>query len=141
MEGDMEALSTRVDELEQELLESRARTEALERELEEARDSNEQLERFAAMAAHELLKPLIMTEAFATMIAERGGHGLDLDTRQDIDTLVRVSSRMRLLVETLLMEARPGGEDLQRQAVDMGQVLQDCVDMLGSDIRARDASV
>ena len=94
----------RVDESEVERLESRE--VELERELAELREKNAQLERFAAMAAHELLKPLIMTEAYATMIAERGGHGLDLDTRQDIDTLVRVSSRMRLLVETLLMEAR-----------------------------------
>ena len=59
-----------------------SRVEELERELAETREKNEQLERFAAMAAHELLKPLIMTEAFATMIAERGGHGLDLDTRR-----------------------------------------------------------
>ena len=60
------------------------------------------------MAAHEVLKPLVMTEAFATMIAERGGHGLDLDTRRDVDTLIRISSRMRLLVEAMLMDARPG---------------------------------
>ena len=129
----------RVDESEVERLESRE--VELERELAELRDKNAQLERFAAMAAHELLKPLIMTEAYATMIAERGGHGLDLDTRQDIDTLVRVSSRMRLLVETLLMEARPGAEPMERQDVDLGEVLNDCVEMLGADIRARDAHV
>jgi signal transduction histidine kinase len=138
---DMEVMTTHMEELERELAEARAHAAALENELAATRESAEQLERFAAMAAHELLRPLIMTEAFAQGIAERGGHGLDLDTRQDIDTLVRVSSKMRLLVETLLMEARPGGEPLQRQAVDMATVLKDCVDMLGSDIHARDARV
>jgi len=114
------------------------RVEQLERELAESREQVARLERFAAMAAHEVLKPLVMTEAFLTMIAERGGHGLDLDTRRDVDTLMRISSRMRLLVEAMLMDARPGQEPIQHQAVDLSKVLNDCVDMLGAEIRARD---
>jgi signal transduction histidine kinase len=117
------------------------RVEQLERELEESRAQSAQLERFAAMAAHEVLKPLVMTEAFATMIAERGGHGLDLDTRRDVDTLIRISSRMRLLVEAMLMNARPDREPLQRQAVDVSKVLGDCVEMLGAEIRAREVKL
>jgi signal transduction histidine kinase len=93
------------------------------------------------MAAHEVLKPLVMTEAFATMIAERGGHGLDLDTRRDVDTLIRISSRMRVLVEAMLMDARPDVEPLRRQAVDVSKVLSDCVEMLGAEIRAREIRV
>jgi signal transduction histidine kinase len=118
-----------------------ARVEELERELEESRAQAAKLERFAAMAAHEVLKPLVMTEAFATMIAERGGHGLDLDTRRDVDTLIRISSRMRVLVEAMLMDARPDQEPLRRQAVDISKVLGDCVEMLGAEIRAREVVV
>jgi signal transduction histidine kinase len=118
-----------------------ARVEELERELEESRAQAAKLERFAAMAAHEVLKPLVMTEAFATMIAERGGHGLDLDTRRDVDTLIRISSRMRVLVEAMLMDARPDREPLQRQAVDVSKVLNDCVEMLGAEIKAREVTV
>ena len=119
-----------------------ARVEELEAELEATRAQAAQLERFAAMAAHEVLKPLVMTEAFLTMIAERSGHGLDFDTRRDVDTLIRVSSRMRVLVEAMLMDARPNGRDpLNRQAVDVSKVLNDCVEMLGAEIRARDVRV
>jgi signal transduction histidine kinase len=117
------------------------RVEELERELEESQAQAEKLERFAAMAAHEVLKPLVMTEAFATMIAERGGHGLDLDTRRDVDTLIRISSRMRVLVEAMLMDARPDQQPLQRQAVDVSKILNDCVEMLGAEIRAREVKV
>ena len=117
------------------------RVEELERELEESRAQTARLERFSAMAAHEVLKPLVMTEAFATMIAERGGHGLDLDTRRDVDTLIRISSRMRVLVEAMLMDARPDREPLQRQAVDVSKVLNDCVEMLGAEIRAREVTI
>ena len=63
----------RVDESEVERLESRE--VELERELAELRDKNAQLERFAAMAAHELLKPLIMTEAYATMMPSAAATG------------------------------------------------------------------
>src|SRR5688572_19587872 len=123
--------------LEGEVVRQAERIEQLERELEEARAQNAKLERFAAMAAHEVLKPLVMTEAFLAMIAERGGHGLDLETRRDVDTLMRVSSRMRLLVEAMLMDARPG-QDEPHQAVDLAKVLGDCVEMLGAEIRARE---
>jgi signal transduction histidine kinase len=127
--------------LEHEVVRQADRIEQLERELAEAREQSAKLERFAAMAAHEVLKPLVMTEAFATMIAERGGHGLDLDTRRDVDTLIRISSRMRLLVEAMLMNARPDREPLQRQAVDVSKVLNDCVEMLGAEIRAREVKL
>lgn len=118
-----------------------ARVDQLERELEDSRAEVERLDRFASMAAHEVLKPLVMIEAFATMICERSGHGLDLDTRRDVDTMIRISSRMRLLVEALLMDARPGRAPLQRQAVDIAAVLRDCVDMLDAEIRAREVKV
>jgi signal transduction histidine kinase len=127
LEGEVVRLSGRVEQLERELAESRAQTA--------------KLERFAAMAAHEVLKPLVMTEAFATMIAERGGHGLDLDTRRDVDTLIRISSRMRVLVEAMLMDSRPDVEPLRRQAVDVSKVLNDCVEMLGAEISAREVRV
>lgn len=127
--------------LEGEVVRLADRVEQLEQELEESRAQAAKLERFAAMAAHEVLKPLVMTEAFATMIAERGGHGLDLETRRDVDTLIRISSRMRLLVEAMLMDARPDQEPLQREAVDVSKVLNDCVEMLGAEIRAREVKV
>ena len=127
--------------LEGEVVRLSDRVEQLERELEESRAQAAKLERFAAMAAHEVLKPLVMTEAFATMIAERGGHGLDLETRRDVDTLIRISSRMRVLVEAMLMDARPDQEPLARQAVDVSKVLNDCVEMLGAEIRAREVKV
>src|SRR5215218_3953722 len=127
--------------LESEVVRQAEHIEQLERELAEAHEQSAKLERFAAMAAHEVLKPLVMTEAFATMIAERTGHGMDLDTRRDVDTLIRISSRMRVLVEAMLMDARPDREPLQRQAVDVSKILNDCVEMLGAEIEAREVKI
>ena len=107
-----------------------ARVEELERERVE-------IENFTAMAAHEMLKPLMLTETCASLISERTGHGLDLDSRQELDLMLRMSQRVRLLVGALLTDARDNGIPLHRQEVDLGGVVRECLDMLREDIRAR----
>jgi len=118
--AELERLARRVDELEQE----RAR-----------------LQDFAAMAAHELLKPLVMNEAYATLIGERVGHSLDHESRRDLEAIVRISSRMRLLVEALLLDAYDDARPLRRERVDLSDVLRDVVRMLDAEIHAREANV
>jgi light-regulated signal transduction histidine kinase (bacteriophytochrome) len=100
-----------------------------------------QLEIFAAMAAHEVLKPLVMTEAYATMLSERMGYALDLDSRRDLDAMVRISTRVRIMVEALLMDARDSQRPLDRQEVDLAEIMRDCVRSLTTEIRSRDANV
>jgi light-regulated signal transduction histidine kinase (bacteriophytochrome) len=121
---------------------------ALERELErlaarveELEEERERLHDFAAMAAHELLKPLIMNEAYATLIGERVGHSLDHESRRDLEAIVRISSRMRLLVEALLLDAYDDARPLRRERVDVSDVLSDVVRMLDAEIHAREANV
>ena len=118
LEAELERLSDRVDEL----------------ELERSR-----LQDFAAMAAHELLKPLVMNEAYATLIGERVGHSLDHESRRDLEAIVRISSRMRLLVESLLLDAYDEARPLRRERVDLADVLRDVLRMLDVEINARDA--
>jgi len=118
--------------LELENMRLRARVDELERE-------RSHLEDFAAMAAHELLKPLVMNEAYATLLSERMGHALDLDSRRDLDAMIRISSTFRVLVETLLMDARDSHQPLHLQQVDLADVVRDCVSMLEGEIERRDA--
>jgi light-regulated signal transduction histidine kinase (bacteriophytochrome) len=120
--------------LEREVARLSAQVQELERE-------REKLENFAAMAAHEVLKPLIMNEAYATLIAERMGHALDLDSRSDLDAMVRISTRVRRLVESLLKEARESQRPLHRQPVDLSDLLRDCIRMLKLEIETRDARI
>jgi chemotaxis family two-component system sensor kinase Cph1 len=126
------AEARRPEVLEREVLRLSARVEELERE-------RSQLENFAAMAAHELLKPLVMNEAYATCINERIGHSLDMESRRDLDAIARISARVRLLVEALLLDARESDRPLRRQPVDLGEVMRDCVRMLETEITSREA--
>jgi len=118
LEREVQRLSARVDELEHE---------------------RQQLENITAMAAHELLEPLVMTEAYATMVSERAGYGLDLNSRHELDAIIRVSGRVRWLVEALLADARASGRPLELEQVDLSEVIDDRVGVLASEIADRSA--
>jgi signal transduction histidine kinase len=110
------------------------RVESLERE-------KEALERFAGVAAHELMEPLVMAEAHATMLAEGLGERLDDDARDDLEHLLRGASQMRLIIETLLHDARSSSRPLKRVPVDLDQVAAETVDLLRHEIFVHRATV
>src|SRR5215217_1225306 len=74
------------------------------------------VEAFAAVAAHELLAPVVMMDVYATMVAERLDRVLDVQSRSDLDALRGGAARSRLLVETLLHHARTREADLAQLA-------------------------
>src|SRR5215217_5167087 len=67
---------------------------------------NAALDRFAAEAAHELLTPLVMIDAYAATALERLADQLDAESLDDLDALRRAAARSRQLVQTLLEHAR-----------------------------------
>ena len=72
----------RMHMLEREIEALNARVEALERE-------KSQMEAFAAVAAHELVEPLVMTEAYASIISDRLDGAEHDGSRSDLQTLGR----------------------------------------------------
>jgi light-regulated signal transduction histidine kinase (bacteriophytochrome) len=118
--------------IEAELVRLSARVEELERE-------RAHFKELTAMAAHELLKPLVMNAAYAKLVSERAGHALDVGSRRDLDAIVRISSGVRLLVERLLADAYGGGRPLNREWVDLSAVVGDCLQMLEPEMATRSA--
>jgi signal transduction histidine kinase len=120
----------------------------LEREVERLSARVAQLERekagveaFAAVAAHELVEPLVMTEAYASIVSDRLSSAEHADSRRDLHALGRGAARMRLLAESLLREARSVGRELQLERVDVGEVVHDCLALLKPEVRSRNAHV
>src|SRR4051812_20589736 len=99
------------------------------------------VEAFAAVAAHELLAPLVLADAYATTVADRLDEDLHAAAHRDLDALRRAASRTRLLVETLLHDASSLNRPLQRRAIDLNVLLRDCRTVLAPEIRARGADV
>jgi signal transduction histidine kinase len=122
--------------------------QALERELERMSARVAELEReraavdaFAALAAHELVEPLVMAEAYASIVAARLDDNAHADSVSDLEALGRGAFRARLLVETLLQDARSGGAAFHAHPVDLNDVVRDSISLLRPQIEARQADV
>jgi signal transduction histidine kinase len=102
---------------------------------------NARLADFAAMAAHEMQRPLLLIEACGNFVSERTAHGIDLESRRDLQTIVHVASRLRLTVEALLATARAKEVPAGRNAVDLGAVVKECLSLLADEIRAASVDV
>jgi signal transduction histidine kinase len=120
--------------LEAEIRRLHARIAQLERE--KAAD-----EGVVAVAAHELLTPVIMIDAYAMMVSERLQEDHHADSRRDLDALHRGAARTRLLVETLLKDANSRGRELRRRWVDLNAVVRECLTLLAPEIRSRGTDV
>jgi signal transduction histidine kinase len=99
------------------------------------------LEQFAALAAHELVVPLVMAESYADMVRERLPGAEHAESRQDLEALARGATRGRILVEALLREARAADRSLERTAVDLDRIVREGVQLLEPEIAARRARV
>jgi signal transduction histidine kinase len=96
---------------------------------------------FAGVAAHELLVPLTAAEAHARMLEEQVYDRVEGSACLDLYELLRVLSRMRVLVETLLHEARSAGTPLERGPVSLQRLVDDATELLGAEIAAHGARI
>ena len=112
----------------------RARVSELERE-------NADGVRLVAVAAHELVEPLIASEAYASIVAGRLGGDAHADSRSDLDTLRRGSAHARMLVETLLHHGDAAERSLRRRPVEVGLVVRDCLRLLAPEVDFREVQL
>jgi signal transduction histidine kinase len=112
----------------------RTRVTELERE-------KEAVERFAAMAAHELLTPVVLMDACAATVCDRLDGDGHAEAREELGVLRRGAAQSRLLVETLLHHAAFQGCPLERRPVALWPLVSDCVAVLAPEIRRHGATV
>jgi signal transduction histidine kinase len=112
--------------------------ERLTARVKQLESDKESAENFAALAAHELVSPLVMAEACAALATERAN---TTDIVEALEILGRGAARTRRLVESLLHEARAGGRPMRAEVVDLDELAHDCIAMLQPEIEARSAEV
>src|SRR3954466_4162162 len=115
--------------------------ERLKERIEELQRERDAAEGFAALAAHELMAPLVLTEACVSLAGERLSPDEAPDLLQALGVLGRGASRTRHLVEALLHQARASGRPLRREPVDLGKLTRDCLALLEPEIEAREAEI
>lgn len=94
-----------------------------------AREASERrLRRFVADASHELRTPLAAVRAYAELFT-RGADRRPEDLARSMSGITRESERMSVLVEDLLLLARlDEGRPLEREPVDLAQVVGDAIE-------------
>jgi light-regulated signal transduction histidine kinase (bacteriophytochrome) len=116
-------------------------TAALKARVAELEQLRLRLEDFAALVAHELVKPLVLAGSRVSELLEENGTELDVDTHLDLKIVVDACSRARMLVEALLADAQQRGSAMQRELVDVGWLVRDWFAMLAPDIERGRARV
>jgi signal transduction histidine kinase len=107
----------------------------------ELQESNAELESFAHSVSHDLRAPLRAMEGFALALEEDYGDRLDEEGLDFIACIVDSARRLDVLINDLLNYSRLGRAHLSIQQVDLGQVVEDVLEQLKTEILERNASV
>lgn len=118
-----------------------AENRRLRRRLAQIEREKAHAERIVAVAAHELVEPLIATDAYASIVVDRLQDEIHADSRSDLDALRRGTAHAKLLVETLLHDACAKERPPRRRAVDLDVVVGECLTLLAPELRFREGRV
>ena len=112
----------------------RAREEDIRRRAEEVR-------RFAFVAAHDLLQPVITIESAIKMLLSSAPETDDPKQKTIREYLSSSTRRLRTRIKGVLDYARLQDEEIELETVDLRAVVQDCVDDLDDLMKEADAKV
>lgn len=96
----------------------------------ELKRSNQDLEQFAYVASHDLLSPLRGIANISSMIREDDAENLSGSSQRYFDKLEERVRRMETLVNDLLVYARAGKRKEKPQWIDVGQLLNEIIELL-----------
>lgn len=92
--------------------------------------TNRELEAFTYSVSHDLRAPLRAIDGFSRILLEDYAEALDDEGRRILNVVCKESQRMGRLIDDLLAFSRLGRHALQRQTVDMGDIVQEVRDEL-----------
>jgi PAS domain S-box-containing protein len=103
--------------------------------------SNADLEQFAYVASHDLSEPLRAIAGMVSLLQRRYRGRLDADADEYIDFAVEGCDRMRRMIDDVLLYARAGHGDEERESVDATAVAREVVSALRGTIEPAGAEI
>lgn len=117
------------------------RTHELQAANAELQQSNRELDDFAYIASHDLKEPLRGIHNYSMFLLEDYADKLDADGRAKLETLMRLTRRMEVLIDSLLQYSRLGRIDLTMEQVDLNEVVAEVLENLDVNLKAEQAEV
>lgn len=87
--------------------------------------ANKELEAFAYSVSHDLRAPLRHIDGYVDLLVSRCRDGLSEKGLHYVDTIAAAARKMGMLIDDLLQFSRTGRAELQRNRLDMNQLLQE----------------
>jgi light-regulated signal transduction histidine kinase (bacteriophytochrome) len=97
--------------------------------------SNAELDAFTYIASHDLREPLRGIRNYAGMLREDHADRLDAEGAELLETLMRLTTRMDGLIESLFEYSRLGRTEMKVVPTDLGEVLDDVLHSLAHQVR------
>lgn len=114
--------------------ELKLRADILSRINRELDTSKDELDSFAYIVSHDLKEPLRGISNYASFLLEDYKDRLDPDGQAKLHTLMRLSTRMQQLIDSLLHFSRMGRMEIKAEDTDMGTVLAGVLDIFGQQL-------
>ena len=108
------------------------RAQELTRVNQQLQQRNSELDSFAYVASHDLKEPLRGINSYAFYLSENYQTQLDSEAQARLQSLMRLTRRMDDLLDSLLHFSRVGRTDMQREAVDLNEVLDEALEMISA---------
>lgn len=113
----------------------------LTKALEKVRKSNRELEQFASVCSHDLHQPLRAVKGFTELLKKHYGNSLNEKGRMYCEQILDGTTRMQLMIDSLLDYARLETPDARRKTVNMETVVKQAIDNLGQVVSANKATI
>ena len=107
----------------------------LRKTMEDLERSNNDLEQFASIASHDLQEPLRMVSGFTQLLRDRYKDKLDEDANDFINYAVDGATRMKDLIDDLLIFSRIGSSGKPFKLIEMNIALEIVLNNLGHLIK------
>jgi len=113
----------------------------LQKQAQDLAISNKELEYFAYVASHDLQEPLRMVSSFLSMLQNKYTDVIDERGKQYIRFAVDGAIRMKQLILDLLEFSRVGKTAITTEVVDLNNLVEEILILLGKQIEEKKASI